>query len=434
MWLVDQLKLDSTYLKNIKFQSAGNVTAQVINAASLPIVMRLFDPAEIGMLNMFIQLMALVTILISFRVEQLVVLPREDDHAGELVSFVASLGIVSCTAMTIAVCGLVVGEVIPTEYRIWVLFLPLTSFIVVFAQAAQQMSQRSSDFRRSGVSEIVNRGSNSIIAIGAGLAAFHGVWLVLATAAGFVGKLFIFRHSLTFLNWNLARNIVIGRQRIRKCVFEKLLGSIILSHAMLAITIVAPLIYVSHRYGADYTGHFSLVVWTLALPTTLIGVAVGHVFYQRASQMFANGDKFSSLFVGNAKMLTFVAVPAFLFVGLTGPVIYPFVFGEQWQIAGQTAQLYAVAAALSFITVPFERSGLIVNAWWYGPSWQLARLVTTLGVIYICDRLATPYLTFVGFLAIQVAVLHAVDGIASLFFSRRPKPFSVPSSETGNAS
>ena len=432
MWLVDQLKLDSAYLKNIKFQSAGNVTAQVINAASLPVVMRLFDPAEIGMLNMFIQLMALVTILISFRVEQVVVLPREDDHAGELVSFVASIGIVCCTVMTIAVCGLVVGGVIPTEYRIWVLFLPLTSFIVVFAQAAQQMSQRSSDFRRSGVSEIVNRGSNSIIAISAGLAAFHGVWLALATAAGFVGKLFIFRHSLTFLNWNLARNIVIGRQRIRKCAFGKLLGSIILSHAMLAVTIIAPLIYVSHRYGADYTGHFSLVVWTLALPTTLIGVAVGHVFYQRASQMFANGEKFSSLFVGNAKILTFVAVPAFLFVGLTGPVIYPFVFGEQWQIAGQTAQLYAVAAALSFITVPFERSGLIVNAWWYGPSWQLARLVTTLGVIYICDRLATPYLTFVGFLTIQVALLHAVDGIASLFFSRRPKPFSAPSSETGN--
>ena len=62
MWLADQLKLDNTYLKNIKFQSAGNVTAQVINAASLPIVVRLFNPAEIGILNLFIQSMALVTI------------------------------------------------------------------------------------------------------------------------------------------------------------------------------------------------------------------------------------------------------------------------------------------------------------------------------------------------------------------------------------
>ena len=30
----------------------------------------------------------------------------------------------------------------------------------------------------------------------------------------------------------------------------------------------------------------------------------------------------------------------FFFVGLTGSVIYPFVFGAQWQVAGQTAQIY----------------------------------------------------------------------------------------------
>lgn len=425
MWLADQLKLDNTYLKNIKFQSAGNVTAQVINAASLPIVVRLFNPAEIGILNLFIQSMALVTILISFRVEQVVVLPKEDEHAGELVSFVASFGMLSCVVMTVAVCGLIAGGFVPTEYRAWALCMPVTAFLVVFAHAAQQMSQRSSDFRRSGMSEIINRGSNSLVAIGAGLAALPGVWLALATASGFVGKLIVFRKTLAFLNWNLPRNIARGRRRIGKQAFERLLGSIALSHAMLALTIILPLVYVSHHYGAEFTGHFSLVVWTLALPTTLIGVAVGHVFYQRASQMFAHGERFSSLFAGNVRMLTFVAVPAFLFVGLTGPVIYPFVFGAQWQIAGQTAQIYAVAAAFSFVTVPFERSGLIVNAWWYGPSWHSARLVTTLGVIYVCDRLAVPYLTFIGVLTIQVALLHAVDGVASFVFSRRTRPYSA---------
>jgi O-antigen/teichoic acid export membrane protein len=425
MWLANQLKLDSSYLNNIKFQSAGNVTAQVVNAASLPIIMRLFDPTEIGIMNLFIQSMALVTILISFRVEQVVVLPKEDDQASELVSFVASFGVISCIVLTIAVCGFIAGGVVPTEYRAWLLCLPVTSFLVVFAQAAQQMSQRSSDFRRSGMSEIINRGSNSLVAIGAGLAALPGVWLAVATASGFIGKLIIFRPALARLTWNLPRNVACGRTRIRKQGFEKLLGSIILSHAMLALTIIAPLVYVSHRYGSEFTGHFSLVAWTLALPTTLIGVAVGHVFYQRASQIFAQGDRFSSLFAGNVRMLTFVAVPAFLFVGLTGPEIYPFVFGAQWQIAGQTAQIYAVAAAFSFVTVPFERSGLIVNAWWYGPSWQFARLVTTLGVIYVCDRLATPYLTFVGVLAIQVALLHAVDGVASFVFSRRTDPYSA---------
>ena len=130
------------------------------------------------------------------------------------------------------------------------------------------------------------------------------------------------------------------------------------------------------------------------------------------------------LFLANAKLLLFVAVPAFLFVAVTGPFLYPLVFGAQWYVAGQTAQIYAVAAALSFLTMPFDRSGLIVNAWWYGPGWQLGRLVTTISVLLICEMFSAPYLTFVSFIAAQSACLYAVDACASYLFSRRNTKFS----------
>ena len=113
-----------------------------------------------------------------------------------------------------------------------------------------------------------------------------------------------------------------------------------ISHGMLAITGLAPLAYVGYRYGESLTGQFALVIGTLALPTTLVGNAIGQVFYQRASQLFANGKSFDSLFLANAKLLLFVAVPAFLFVAVTGPFLYPLVFGAQWYVAGQTAQIY----------------------------------------------------------------------------------------------
>ena len=132
----------------------------------------------------------------------------------------------------------------------------------------------------------------------------------------------------------------------------------------------------------------------------------------------------STLFLANAKLLLFIAVPAFLFVAVTGPFLYPLVFGAQWYVAGQTAQIYAVAAALSFLTMPFDRSGLIVNAWWYGPGWQLGRLVTTISVLLICEMVSAPYLTFVSFLAAQSACLYAVDACASYLFSRRNTKFS----------
>lgn len=418
------LKLDGGYLKNIGFQSSGTILAQIVNIASLPIITRLFDPAEIGVFNLFMQALAIATILISFRVEHVVMLPKEDDDARQLVGFVAGFGAMSCLIMTLILAVLALLGVMPETYRAWLLMLPVTAFLVVFAQASQQLSQRSEDFRRSGLSEVANRAGNSLVSVGAGFLGWPGLWLGISTASGFVCKIFAVSGTLRSVAFNPLKSIPAGRLRIRQQRLEKLLGSMILSHSMLAITGLAPLAYVGYRYGESLTGQFALVIGTLALPTTLVGNAIGQVFYQRASQLFANGKSFDSLFLANAKLLLFIAVPAFLFVAVTGPFLYPLVFGSQWYAAGQTAQIYAVAAAFSFLTMPFDRSGLIVNAWWYGPGWQLARLVTTIGVLLISEMVSAHYLTFVSFLAAQSVCLYAVDVCASYLFSKRNTKFS----------
>lgn len=424
MRLTELLKLDRGYLRNIGFQSGGNILAQVINIVSLPLITRLFHPADIGVFNLFMQFMALTTILISMRVEHVVMLPKANDHAKELVGFVTGFGAMSCAVLTGIFVVLVIAGVIPSEYQIWALILPLTSFLIVFAQAAQQLSQRSEDFRRSGMSEVANRAANGLVSIGAGLLGLPGVWLGVATAAGFISKLLVVGGSLRSVSFAPVQAALIGRTRIRAQGLERLLGSMILSHGMLAMTTLAPLTYIGYRYGESFTGQFALVLGTLALPTTLLGNAVGQVFYQRASQRFANGTSFSALLLANARMLLFIAVPAFAFVAITGPFLYPIVFGAQWYVAGQTAQIYAVAAAFSFMTVPFERSGLIVNAWWYGPSWHFGRLVTTLGVLLVCELVSATYLTFVSFLAVQSVILYVIDGCSSFLFSRRTTKFS----------
>ena len=124
MRLTKFFKLDSGYLRNIGFQSGGNILAQAINIVSLPLITRLFHPADFGAFNLFMQFMALTTILISLRVEHVVMLPKTDDQAKELVGFVAGFGAMSCAGLTGICLGLVVAGLIPIEYQIWALILP----------------------------------------------------------------------------------------------------------------------------------------------------------------------------------------------------------------------------------------------------------------------------------------------------------------------
>ena len=260
MRLTELFKLDRSYIRNIGFQSGGNILAQVINIVSLPLITRLFPPADIGVFNLFMQFMALTTILISVRVEHVVMLPKTNDHAKELVGFVAGFGAMSCAGLTGICVALVITGLIPADYQIWALILPLTSFLIVFAQAVQQLSQRSEDFRKSGMSEVANRASNSLVSIGAGLLGFPGVWLGVATSAGFVSKLLVVGGSLGSISFAPVQGALTGRTRVRTEGLERLLGSMILSHGMLAVTTLAPLAYIGYRYGEDFTGQFAFVL------------------------------------------------------------------------------------------------------------------------------------------------------------------------------
>ena len=74
---------DKNYLRNLGWQGMGNVSAQIVNVVSLPIITRLFTPADIGMLRVFIEALAFTTILISFRVEHIIMLPKRKNDAVE---------------------------------------------------------------------------------------------------------------------------------------------------------------------------------------------------------------------------------------------------------------------------------------------------------------------------------------------------------------
>lgn len=401
----------------------GNMAAQAVNILSLPIISRLYSPSELGMLSMFVEALAFVSIVISFRVEHVVMLPRKDREAVELFAFVFGFGILSCILFTALVVVLAVLGVIPSDYRLWALFLPVTAFLMVVSLAVQQLSQRSADFKRSGLSEAVNRFSNSLFAIIAGAFGAPGIVLGIAVAIGSFFKSLMFLSLFRNLSTHLLRAAFVGLRRIRRQGVERLLGGLILSHGMLAVTGLAPLWFISARWGNDYVGYFSLVLTTLALPTRLLGTAVGQVFYQRASSTFAAEKPFRELLLSNAKLLILIAVPGFSIVFFFGPFLYPFVFGQEWAMAGQVAQYYVFAAALSFLTVPFDRSGLIVNAWWYGASWHLARLLTTLAVIYFIELYNATFFEFLFWLTIQASAMYVIDALATYLFSSRIRPF-----------
>lgn len=417
------LTLDKKNLRNIGWQGFGSTAAQVINVISLPIITRLYLPGDLGSLKVFLEVLAFISIVISFKVEHIIMLPKTERGARALFLFVFSLGVISSSMITLLVVVLFVLEMIPKNIFVWALILPITAFLMVFSRAVQQISQRSGDFRISGISEIVNRFSNSAVACLSGVFSLPGVALALAVAIGFSLKIITFFTFLKYLGANLLTSFRIGFRRLKKGGHGKILGSLVFSQIALSVTTLTPFWYISSKWGVDYLGYFSLVLSTLVLPTTLIGRAVGQVFYQRASSNFSSGTSFRKLFLSNLSFLLLLAGLGFPAIYLFADYLYPLVFGEAWSMAGLIAEYYVFAAALAFISVPFERSAVIVNAWWYAPGWYIIRVITTLLVIYLDYFYQGTFFDFIFWLTVQVALLHLFDVFASYLFSSKVQCF-----------
>ena len=413
------------YARNLFWQVSGSALAQIINIVTMPIITRLYSPTDLGALGLFMQYLGLFAILISFRFEQLIVLPAKDDDAQKLAKLVLKMGLLTCILWTIICAMLLNFTAIPKYYYPWVMSLPLAAFLIVGAQALQQLDQRGGNFKFSGLSEFVNRSVNSIVALLGGLLSLGGLWLWIAVLAGQLGKALMFHRHFHITSGSFMEDVRDGVMRAKSLGFLRLNGSLISSHAMLAVTAIVPLSFVAiHWSGAD-AGYLSLVMSTLALPTALMGNAVGQVFYQQASQQFAKGQSFFGLLISNAKLLLLLGSGGFLLVFLFGPQLYTIVFGDSWTQAGVIASYFSVAAALSFLTTPFDRAGIIVNAWWYGPSWHFARVSTTIVIVGVAWLLDMEFEAFIFLYVLQLSVMYVIDAIASLCFARRTRPFGA---------
>ncbi len=407
--------LKSTYVRDIAWQFSGNAAAQVLGILALPLLTRLYTPSSFGTLNLFTQIVSALSILITWRYEYLIVIPKEEKESFTIDRIVLTLGLLGVLFFTTVLSVFnfrIVSLIGDPALHQWIVFAPITALLISLSVARQQNVQRSQDYRKSGLSETVSR----VAYLGScfvGRFLFGGIGgLVLAAAFGALAKL-VFLCSLTELKRMQVSLVEVARKHF------KLASSMSISHAMLAITSALPALFISGMYGSDSLGQFSLVMSTLCVPSGLIGVAIGQVYYQRAAQKFASGETFERLWFDTTKGLVCIGAPIFIVIFLVAPTIYPLVFGSRWSQSGVLASWLAFPTLFAFITTPLDKGCLIVNAWWYPPAWHLLRVTTTLAVVWYAWSQAASFERFLMILGVQMACMYIVDFFASRSFSCR---------------
>lgn len=352
------------FVRDVSRLSLGTFASQlVLLATSIPLA-RLFSPQDFGAFGIIVAASTILAIAATGRYEMAIPLAKDEREAWSLVAL--AIGVAVCvSALLVVVTGAAPGAVskvlgLPSgDSSIWL--LPACCFAVAVWQVLRMWQSRRGGFAVISRSGVISSALQGGLQIGLGFAG--------AGAFGLTGAYLISRavNAATLCEGTFTRPP--GRQELLAVArrWRRFPALMLLPALLNAISVGASTPYVGALFGVAVAGLFSFAMRLLAAPSALIGQAVAGVFYPRMAELEREGMPATAAVERLTVALTSVSIPLFTGVGLFGPELFAWVFGQTWRQAGVIGALLAPWLAVNFISSPVSSYATVRN--------QLGRLL-----------------------------------------------------------
>ncbi len=410
------------YFKNILIQGSGNLFAQIVGILLLPILTRLYSPNSFGLLSQFSNLVAFLTILITFRLEYFVLVPKKVKSSVNLFLEIIKLGFFLTLFFTALFVSIFYFDFLNLSNHLpnfSFVFVPIAAYFISISIASQQILQKMELYKISSFSESVNKSIFFLFGLILFKVDYKISGLILATLLGYLGRNFFLIYSIKILKFRFFK---FGNFFFKNILtFKKEALSFSVSNLIQTLTGFIPIIFISDFYGLSILGQWSLAISVVYLPSSVIGSAIGQVFYQKANQLKNDGLSFDSLWLETVKVLILICIPTYIFVAIFSPFLFPFVFGSKWQDSGIYASILSISIGLSMLSTPFDRTCFIVNKLKYPYVINTVRLFFSVLVVLVSISLKFSFVHFLVFQSIVMASLYSIDLYMSFYFSKLDK-------------
>lgn len=363
------------YWKNVFLQFSGNSVAQVIGILGMPILTRIYSPEDFATQAVFMQIVMLLTGFVTLRFEYFIPLLKNKEEYYFLAKYIVVLGFKLSIIYTFLIIILDVLQVLDIFGRASWYFLylaPLTAYLISLALVFQHEAQRNEKYSESAKSEVVSKSSYVLVAASSYIF-LNGLGIVFSNFYSALAKISYFKRYLKEILFNFKK---IHGNKCLIDIYRARSNGMILSNVLLIIAGIIPIIFIDKEFGSTALGNFSLAMATIFLPSTLIGSAIGNVFYQKSAILFNEKkyDEINKLWGETLFSLLKIASIVYIVAFLLSPYIYIYIFGSKWVYAGDLAQYFVFAAFFSFLAGPLDRLSLIFSIEYYIPLIHMLRL------------------------------------------------------------
>ena len=367
----------SEFNSNVLTLTTGTTIAQAISIVITPILTRIYSPTEFGIAAIYFSCLSVLALIATGRYELAITLPGNDKDAAHLVMFTLKLSLLISIFFYLPIFFF--GNTLALwmdhpNLAFWFYLLPVSVFITTSFSVFQFWCNRKSQYSAMAVNRVQNSLFASLCTVALGFSKISG-GLIFGRVLG---------HALTsWLIWRrvFARNYSLLSTTTKKR--EQQLAKRYITHpkhilpAQLLGVIAQqiPIFMIGSVYSLSTLGFFSLAYSLVIIPSSLVANAIGDVYLQQISVAYNERGEFRSIFISTFKKLTLLALPPFAIMYFIAPLVFKWVLGSNWSIAGEYAQILVFGAYFQFISTPIDKGTVVIGATRYILYWQAKRLL-----------------------------------------------------------
>jgi O-antigen/teichoic acid export membrane protein len=352
---------NSEFFRHTLTLISGTTIAQIISYAISPIISRIYSTEEMGDFGLYTRIIAFISAIAMARLELSLPLPKNDSHSYLLFRLAIKIALLTFGISTL----LGILYLILNPFSVFLLFFVLitlfSSVFLIFINLATNWAIRKKNFKVISRSRISNSVFSNGFRLVFGLLGLGSIGIVLSSLVGYVIS------SIGFLRIFLSdRNIFKAYKSKKKTYvlfFEyKDLPFINLPHVLIDLgrdMLIAFLII--YYFGKDHFGSFTYSIIILSLPISLIGQAIGQVFFNKCSNMVNNDESVFGLLKRTLSILGLISIIPFILLFFFGSELFSFVFGSTWETAGYYSEILSIGTFFNFLVSPLSNLPIVLK-------------------------------------------------------------------------
>ena len=339
----------SDYSKSVLKVFTGSTLAFAISFLLIPVISRIYQPAEYGNFQVMLSILTALSVLASLKYETAIVLPEKQEERNDL--FLLCLILLCSTTLIFGLIFFTAGEYIlglldVDVLKPYVLYMIVLFFFVGLFQITRYNFIAQKKYGQLSVNNVVN----SVIMNGGkvGLGYLNPVFSSLFWGH-FAGVAIASAYSLFVVQFNMKTTtdrLKKAALKYRRFFIFEMPGVFLLS-----LTVKLPIFLIAKYHGTEAAGLYAMAALIIDAPLDLIAKSVKEVFYKSAAER-ALKDKaeLKVFFIQNMKVLGVIGIVVTLFIIFGGELLIDLVLGKDWNEVGWMIKILILAKIFHFVS------------------------------------------------------------------------------------